>query len=182
MPSGVAARRSASGCLLGFPNKRHPHLSLLTATVAATFVGCFCRCGHVALVDVAGQSVPLPVCPFPQVDYYLGLQADKFIGNSVSTFTAFIILERQWLGRCEGRWCWQLEASQACLRKPAQRQHSQGGKDPRHCSLYPLRDVSLWPCRPAYHYNGGNIPLELFFPFYVHDNATAAAPASAVQT
>ncbi len=35
---------------------------------------------------------------FVQVDYYLGLQAEKFIGNSVSTFTAFIILERQWMG------------------------------------------------------------------------------------
>jgi hypothetical protein len=34
-----------------------------------------------------------------QVDYYLGLHAQKFTGNSVSTFTAFIILERQWLGR-----------------------------------------------------------------------------------
>lgn len=34
-----------------------------------------------------------------QVDYYLGLEAEKFTGNSVSTFTAFIILERQWLGR-----------------------------------------------------------------------------------
>ncbi|KAI3432375.1 hypothetical protein D9Q98_003932 [Chlorella vulgaris] len=33
------------------------------------------------------------------VDYYLGLDADKFTGNSVSTFTAFMILERQWLGR-----------------------------------------------------------------------------------
>ncbi|KAL4434825.1 hypothetical protein ABPG77_005352 [Micractinium sp. CCAP 211/92] len=61
------------------------------------------------------------------VDYYLGLQADKFIGNSVSTFTAFIILERQWLGR------------------------------------------------PAYHYNGGNIPLELFFPFYAHESTATPA-------
>lgn len=34
-----------------------------------------------------------------QVDYYLGREAGKFTGNSVSTFTAFIILERQWLGR-----------------------------------------------------------------------------------
>jgi hypothetical protein len=34
-----------------------------------------------------------------QVDYYLGLDAQNFTGNSVSTFTAFIILKRQWLGR-----------------------------------------------------------------------------------
>ncbi|EFN52179.1 hypothetical protein CHLNCDRAFT_139378 [Chlorella variabilis] len=52
------------------------------------------------------------------VDYYLGLEAEKFTGNSVSTFTAFIILERQWLGRY------------------------------------------------STHYNGGAIPLSLFFPFF----------------
>ncbi|KAL4856629.1 hypothetical protein ACK3TF_003058 [Chlorella vulgaris] len=52
------------------------------------------------------------------VDYYLGLHAQKFTGNSVSTFTAFIILERQWLGR------------------------------------------------QSLHYNGGNVPLQIFFPFY----------------
>jgi hypothetical protein len=37
-----------------------------------------------------------------QVDYYLALGANKFTGNSVSTFTAFLILERQWLGRWAG--------------------------------------------------------------------------------
>lgn len=52
------------------------------------------------------------------VDYYLGLEAEKFIGNSVSTFTAFIILERQWLNRY------------------------------------------------STHYNGGAIPLSIFFPLY----------------
>ncbi|KAI7846355.1 hypothetical protein COHA_000192 [Chlorella ohadii] len=52
------------------------------------------------------------------VDYYLGLDAQRFLGNSVSTFTAFIMLERKWAHR------------------------------------------------PAGHYNGGNVPLSLFFPFY----------------
>lgn len=48
------------------------------------------------------RAVSLAPFPILQVDYYLGLQADMFIGNSVSTFTAFIILERQWLGRYAG--------------------------------------------------------------------------------
>lgn len=52
------------------------------------------------------------------VDYYLGLEAERFVGNSVSTFTAFIMLERQWLGRYSG------------------------------------------------HYNGGSVPLAIFFPWY----------------
>lgn len=52
------------------------------------------------------------------VDYYLGLEAEKFTGNSVSTFTAFLILERRWLDR------------------------------------------------QSAHYNGGNIPLNSFFPFF----------------
>lgn len=37
--------------------------------------------------------------PAPQVDYYLGLDAQRFLGNSVSTFTAFIMLERKWAHR-----------------------------------------------------------------------------------
>jgi hypothetical protein len=37
---------------------------------------------------------------FSQVDYHLALEAEQFTGNSVSTFTAFIMLERRWLGRC----------------------------------------------------------------------------------
>lgn len=52
---------------------------------------------------------PSETCPVLQVDYYLSLQANSFIGNSVSTFTAFVILERQWLGRCAG---WQCGSSQ----------------------------------------------------------------------
>ena len=36
------------------------------------------------------------------VGYYLALDADKFSGNSVSTLTAMLILERQWLNRCMG--------------------------------------------------------------------------------
>ena len=36
------------------------------------------------------------------VGYYLALDADKFSGNSVSTLTAMLILERQWLNRCVG--------------------------------------------------------------------------------
>lgn len=38
-------------------------------------------------------------CHLPQVDYYLGLDAQRFLGNSVSTFTAFIMLERKWAHR-----------------------------------------------------------------------------------
>ncbi|KAL4854369.1 hypothetical protein ACK3TF_004887 [Chlorella vulgaris] len=33
------------------------------------------------------------------VDYYLGRGVDQFIGNSVSTFTAMLMMERQWLKR-----------------------------------------------------------------------------------
>lgn len=72
------------GMLAGGPRYEHPIVNL-----------CSQRFVHPAL------------CPLSclQVDYYLGLQADRFIGNSVSTFTAFIILERQWLGRCAGGLC-----------------------------------------------------------------------------
>ncbi|KAL4856628.1 O-fucosyltransferase 23 [Chlorella vulgaris] len=76
------------------------------------------------------------------VDYYLGLHAQKFTGNSVSTFTAFIILERQWLGRYPAAlWLF-------C------RLHSQSV----------INDVLI--CRQSLHYNGGNVPLQIFFPFY----------------
>jgi hypothetical protein len=42
---------------------------------------------------------PPPLPRSSQTDYYLAREAAKFTGNSVSTFTAFLILERQWLGR-----------------------------------------------------------------------------------
>lgn len=53
---------------------------------------------------------PLPPSPTPftshqQLDYYLALNAAKFIGNSVSTFTAYAALERHWLRRWAGA-CW----------------------------------------------------------------------------
>lgn len=41
----------------------------------------------------------MPSTLLPQVDYYLGLDAQRFLGNSVSTFTAFIMLERKWAHR-----------------------------------------------------------------------------------
>ena len=33
------------------------------------------------------------------VDYYIALNAERFMGNSVSSFSALLLLERQHLGR-----------------------------------------------------------------------------------
>jgi hypothetical protein len=52
----------------------------------------------------AGYRPVLSECILPRelcaaVDYYYALSADKFIGNSVSTFSAMLIMERRYLGR-----------------------------------------------------------------------------------
>lgn len=61
------------------------------------------RCSWAGCVETGvPPSVSHPPRLPPQVDYYLGLEAQRFIGNSVSTFTAFIILERQWAHRWGG--------------------------------------------------------------------------------
>ena len=107
-------------------------------------------------LSLPSQTVAMLACVCPQVDYYLALQAGKFIGNSVSTFSAFVILERQWQDRWAGRWlsAWVMRQSRA-----------------RVCLLtLLLLLLSLRLCRFSAHYNGGHIPLGLFFPFYEDDS------------
>ena len=64
-----------------------------------------CVVAAAAFDTATAAAVPLCLLGFvcSQVDYYLALQAGKFIGNSVSTFSAFVILERQWQDRWVGR-------------------------------------------------------------------------------
>ena len=47
------------------------------------------------------RTPPLPplLCPSLQIDYYLALGAHQFIGNSVSIFSALLIMERWHAGR-----------------------------------------------------------------------------------
>ncbi len=48
-----------------------------------------------------GRYVKLCRCavPLAQVDYYLGLGCQQFVGNSVSVFSALLIMERWHAGR-----------------------------------------------------------------------------------
>ena len=107
------------------------------------------------------------------MDYSLGLEAQRFIGNSVSTFTAFIILERQWAHR----WVRVVVAAQAGQGGDAGMvwRGLGAGAGALDCIAHGWHFRRLSPSsttlpaaprRPSGHYNGGSVPLSTFFPFY----------------
>ena len=49
--------------------------------------------------DLATLPSPPLLCPSLQIDYYLALGAHQFMGNSVSIFSALLIMERWHAGR-----------------------------------------------------------------------------------
>jgi hypothetical protein len=98
------------------------------------------------------------------VGYFLALEAQRFAGNSVSTFTAFLLLERRWLEppRCAGGVGRRLGNGGPTCGTPPSWLGGGGACVLRWGATCPPRR----PPRFSVHYNGGGIPLATFLPFY----------------